>query len=41
MGGASEDSGRLGRIFEDEYDALIALGVVPLNRLNEDALEIA
>lgn len=28
-------------IFEDEHDALIALGVVPLNRLNEDALEIA
>jgi hypothetical protein len=28
-------------IFEDEHDALIALGVVPLNRLNGDALEIA
>jgi hypothetical protein len=28
-------------IFEDEYDALIAFGVVPLNRLNEEALEIA
>jgi hypothetical protein len=28
-------------IFEDEHEALIALGVVPLNRLNGDALEIA
>lgn len=28
-------------IFEDEHDALIALGVVPLNRLSEGALEIA
>jgi hypothetical protein len=28
-------------IFEDEYDALVALGVVPLNRLNEEALELA
>ena len=28
-------------IFEDEHDALIAFGVVPLNRLNEEALEIA
>jgi hypothetical protein len=28
-------------IFEDEHDALIALGVVPLDRLNEGALEIA
>jgi hypothetical protein len=28
-------------IFEDEYEALTALGAVPLNRLHEDALEIA
>ena len=28
-------------IFEDEYDALTALGAVPLSRLNEGALEIA
>jgi hypothetical protein len=28
-------------IFEDEYEALTALGAVPLNRLHEDALKIA
>jgi hypothetical protein len=28
-------------IFEDEYEALTALGAVPLNRLDEDTLEIA
>jgi hypothetical protein len=28
-------------IFEDEYDALTALGAVPLSRLHEDTLGIA
>ena len=28
-------------IFEDEYDALTTLGAVPLNRLHEDALDMA
>jgi hypothetical protein len=28
-------------IFEDEYEALTALGAVPLNRLQDDTLEIA
>lgn len=28
-------------IFEDEYDALTALGAVPLNRLHGGVLEIA
>jgi hypothetical protein len=28
-------------IFEDEYEALTALGAVPLSRLNEGLLEIA